>query len=73
MREERRVCTVLVVKPKGKKPLRRLRHRWEDRNKMDLGEIGWEGLALICLAQNSDQWWALVNMVIKPLVLVPQG
>jgi hypothetical protein len=32
---------VLVGKPKGKKPLRRPRCRWEDGMRMDLREIGW--------------------------------
>jgi hypothetical protein len=29
--------------------------------KMDLREIGWDGMDWIDLAQNSDQWRALVN------------
>jgi hypothetical protein len=41
MGEERRVYKVLVRKPKGKRPLGALRHRWEDGIGMDLGEIGW--------------------------------
>jgi hypothetical protein len=32
------VC-VLVGKPEGKRPLRGLRHRWEDEIRMDLGDI----------------------------------
>jgi hypothetical protein len=42
MGEERKVYKVLVVKPKGKRPLRRPRYRWrwEDGIRMDLGEIG---------------------------------
>jgi hypothetical protein len=28
-------------KPEGKTPLGRLRHRWEDRIRIDLEEIGW--------------------------------
>jgi hypothetical protein len=36
---------VLVGKPEGKRPLGRPRRRWEDNNnKMDLGEIGWDGM-----------------------------
>ena len=39
---ERRVADrVLVGKPKGKKPVGRPRHRWEDNIKMDLQEVGW--------------------------------
>jgi hypothetical protein len=29
---------------------------------MDLREIGWDGMDWITLAQDRDQWWALVNM-----------
>ena len=28
-------------KPKGRRPLERPRHRWEDNIKMDLEEVGW--------------------------------
>jgi hypothetical protein len=35
---------------------------------MDLREIGWEGVDWIELAQDRDQWKALVNTVIKLLV-----
>jgi hypothetical protein len=42
--EERKVSTVLVGKPKGKRPLGRPRHRWEDGIRMSLREIGWEGV-----------------------------
>ena len=31
----------LVGKPKGRRPLERPRHRWEDNIKMDLEEVGW--------------------------------
>jgi hypothetical protein len=30
----------MVGKPKGKRPLGRPRHRWEDNIRMDLREIG---------------------------------
>jgi hypothetical protein len=38
---ERRVYKVLVGKPEGKRPLGRLKCRWEDGIRMDLREIGW--------------------------------
>jgi len=44
---------ILVGKPE-KRPLKRYRHRWED-NRMDLGEIGWEGMDWIYLTQTRDQ------------------
>jgi hypothetical protein len=34
--ERRGVYRVLVGKPEGKRPLRRLRRRWEDNIKMDI-------------------------------------
>jgi hypothetical protein len=37
------MCTVLVGKAEGKRPLRRKRHRWEDGIRMDLGETSWGG------------------------------
>jgi hypothetical protein len=43
MGEGRDMYRVLVGKPKGKRPLGRPRHRWEDGIKMDLEEIGWGG------------------------------
>jgi hypothetical protein len=38
-REQRNAHRLLVGKPKGKRPLGRHRHRWEDHIKMDLKEI----------------------------------
>jgi hypothetical protein len=40
MGEERKVYKVLVGKPEGKRPLGRLRRRWEAGIRMDLEEIG---------------------------------
>jgi hypothetical protein len=34
-----------------------------DNIKMNLREIGWDGMDWIELAQNRDQWRALVNLV----------
>jgi hypothetical protein len=36
----RDVYSVLVGKPRGKKPLGRPRRRWEDNIKMDLQDVG---------------------------------
>ena len=41
MGERRDVYRVLVGKPEGQRPLGRPRHRWEDKIKMDLQEVGW--------------------------------
>jgi hypothetical protein len=54
-----------VSNPEEKRPLGGPRHRWEDNIKMDLREIGWDGLDWIDLAQDRDQCWAVVNMLIN--------
>jgi hypothetical protein len=56
---------ILVGKPDGKRPLGRPRRRWVDNIKIDLGEIGWDGMDWIYLAQDRDQWRALVNTVMN--------
>jgi hypothetical protein len=43
--------------------LGRQRRRWVDNIKMDLTEIGWDGMDWIELAQDRDQWRTLVNTV----------
>ena len=63
--ERRGVYRVLVGKPEGKRPLGRLRHRWEENIKMDLQEVGCEGIDWIELAEDRDRWRALVNAVMN--------
>jgi hypothetical protein len=65
LQEGRRVYRVLVGRPKGKRPLGRPRHRWEDNIKMDFRETGINGANLILLAQDRVQWQAFVSMVIN--------
>jgi hypothetical protein len=36
-----------------------------DNIKVDLGKIGWDGRDWIELAQDRDQWRAIVNMVMN--------
>jgi hypothetical protein len=48
-----------------KKPLRRPRRRWVDNSKIVLREIGLCDMDWIELAQDKDQWMALVNTVIN--------
>jgi hypothetical protein len=54
-----------VGKPEGNRPLERTRCRWVNNIKMDLREIGWIGRDWIDLAQDRNQWRALVNMVMN--------
>jgi hypothetical protein len=45
--------------------MRWARHRWVDNVKVDLKEIEWGGMDWIDLAQDRDQWRALVNTVMN--------
>jgi hypothetical protein len=56
---------ILVGKPEGRRPLGRHRRRWEDKIKMNLGEIGFGDVGWIHLAQDWDRWRALVNTVMN--------
>jgi hypothetical protein len=51
-------------KPEGKRPLRRPRDRWVDNIKMDLREIGCDGVYWIDMAQDRNQWRVLVKTVL---------
>jgi hypothetical protein len=42
----------LFGKPKGKRPLRRSRHTWEDNIKMNLKKTGFEGMYWIHMTQD---------------------
>jgi hypothetical protein len=64
MGEDRKVYTVLVGKPEGRRPLGRPRRRWENGVRMDLRKIGLEGVDWIRLAQDRDWWRAVVSAVI---------
>jgi hypothetical protein len=67
------VYKVLMGKPEGKRPLGRPRRRWEDGIRIDLREIGLGSVDLIQLAQDRDQWRALVNAVMNLRVLAQRN
>jgi hypothetical protein len=56
MGEKRNVCRIFVMEPEGKRSLERPRHGWENNIKMDIKEIGWEGVEWIDVAQDRDKW-----------------
>jgi hypothetical protein len=68
MGEKRNAYRILVGKPERKRPLGRQRRRWVDNIKIDLKEIGWNGVDWIYLAQDRDQWRTLVNTAMNLLV-----
>jgi hypothetical protein len=53
--EMRNAYSIFVGYTEGKSPLGRRKHRWEDNIRMDLREVGWEGVELIHLDQDRDQ------------------
>jgi hypothetical protein len=63
--EKRNAYRILVGKPEETRPLERPRRRWVDNIKMDLREIGWDGMDWSNLVQDRDQWRALVNAVMN--------
>jgi hypothetical protein len=66
--ESRGLYRVLVGKPEGKRPRGRLRRKWENNIKVDLQEVGCEGMDWTDVAQVRDRWPALINAVINLLV-----
>jgi hypothetical protein len=65
MGEKRNAYRILVGKPEGRRPLGRPRRRWVENIKIDLREIGWDGVGWIDLVQGRDQGRALVNTVMN--------
>jgi hypothetical protein len=53
--EKRNAYRILVGNPEGKRPLGRQIHRWVDNIKIDLKEIGSDGMDWIDLAHGTDQ------------------
>jgi hypothetical protein len=71
--EMRNPYIILVEKSDGKRSLGRPRRRWKCNIRMDVREIRWAVLDRIHVAQYSDQWQALMNMVIYPRVPLGGG
>jgi hypothetical protein len=59
MGEKRKAYVILVGKPEEKRPL------WENNITTNLRETGWGGTYCIDLAQDRDQWRALVDTVMS--------
>jgi hypothetical protein len=62
MREKKRNASwISAGKPEQKGPLRRVGRGWEDNIKMNLRELGGDGIDWINLTEDMEQWRALVN------------
>jgi hypothetical protein len=66
MREKVNICRILMGKPGGKRPIGRIRHKWQYNIK-----VGWEGMDWIDLGRS--KWQAVVNMVMNIVVLSNAG
>jgi hypothetical protein len=56
MGEKRNAYRLLVGKPEGKRLLLRPRCRWVDNIRLDVGEVGWDNVDWIDLAQDRNRW-----------------
>ena len=63
--KERDAYRNLMGKPERKSPLGRSMRGREDNTKMDLMEVGWGGIDWIALAQDRDNWRAVLNEALK--------
>jgi hypothetical protein len=62
---KRNAYRIFVGKAEGKRSLGRPRRRWVDNVETDLRGTEWGGMDWIDLAQERDQWWAIVNAVMN--------
>jgi hypothetical protein len=65
MGKMRHTYKILVGTVEGKRPRARPRRRWADNIRMNLTEIGWEGVEWIHLAQDGDQWRAHADTIMN--------
>jgi hypothetical protein len=65
MGEKIDTCRILVGNPERKRLLGRLRKRRDVNVEMDLRQIVWGCVDWIDVAQDRDQWRALMNTVLK--------
>jgi len=63
--EIRNACKILVGNPEGKRRFIRRRRKCEYNIRTGLRGIGWEGVHGVHLAQDTEQWRALVNTAIN--------
>jgi hypothetical protein len=65
MEEMRNAYRIFVLEPEGKRLLRIPRRGWKHNIKMNLKDIGYEGVDRIDLAQDKDGSLALMNTVMN--------
>jgi hypothetical protein len=68
MEDKTNAHKVLLGKPEGNEPPGRPKHRWKDNIKINLKETGSKEVNWIHLAQDRNNSWALVSMVMNLLI-----
>jgi hypothetical protein len=70
VQQKRNAYRILMGNPEEQeqRPLGTCRRRWQNNIKMDIKEMGGEGVNWIHLAQERDKWQSLLNKVGDPLV-----
>jgi hypothetical protein len=63
--ERRNAYRIMVGRPVRRRPLGRPRHRCVANTKWDPRDIGWDDMNWIDVAEDRDQWRALVNSVMN--------
>jgi ribonucleotide reductase beta subunit family protein with ferritin-like domain len=66
--EKGKAYRILVEKPEGERQLGRSKYTWIDNIDMNLTQTSWDGKDWIDLAQDRDQWRALVNIALNLLI-----
>lgn len=64
-KKKRQAKRILVGTPEGQTQLERTTHKLVDNIKVELKEMVWERAEWINLAQNRDQWLAVMNTVMN--------
>jgi hypothetical protein len=62
---KKNACMIVLWKHERKGPFGRSRCTWQKNIKLDLKDIGWEGVDLINLAQEGNKAWAVMNTVMN--------
>ena len=63
--EKKNIYRIFAGEPERNTSFEAPRHRWEDAIKTELKEVGWKGVDWISLAEFTDKWLALNDMILN--------
>jgi len=63
--ESKVILRILEEKPEGNRPFVRPRCKWADNIKMNLQEVGYEGMDWIDVSEDRAGWLSFVNSVMN--------